>query len=578
MAFCRESKQGVFMNMRQLFFLFLLLATTKIIQPLQCQTAAKNSPKLTVVIVIDQLAYHHFTNYSKYFKYGFKFLMDKGINYTDAHHPHCTPATATGHTALNTGTLAKDHGVICNDWVEGENTKAGVQDLSPDAASFCNELVCPYGASAKAIMVDGLSDQFTLQSNIETPRKVYSLSYKPRAAIGMSGKLGKPVWFDNATLNFTSSKAFFEKLPDWIIKFNKRHDLTKMKQVRWQLFHHRHNSAYKFSSVGNYDFASFKQHIADTLLPMEYIRKLPTKTLQGKYKDGEEKLLFTKLPAANQMLFDLARSCINANLTRTGQDKLLLWISLSSLDMVGHVYGPSSIEVIDMIYHLDRQIMDFIIFAQKKAGKKKTLFVLTADHGIAPIPEVVENKGMTFAKRIMVKPLKKEMNSAIEQEFGLSNFVQHFKTNQFYVDKTALAEQDPETQKQIMEKLKEIIGSKSGIKSVWTFDELKKTTFGPGFLENYFKYQLYEGRSGDLICMPAPYSILTKHPTGTSHRSPYDYDTHVPLIMYQKDAFEQAKISNTVWIPQLPVTLAKILGVPRPSASTFNLLPGINNL
>ncbi len=574
--------------MNQSFFSFILLATIMTVPPLlhgdthtnkvptQTKTSTKNEPKLTVVIVIDQFAYHYFTNLSKNFKYGFKFLMDKGINYTDAHHPHGTPATATGHTALNTGTLAKDHGVICNDWVEGDNTKAGVLDFAPDAASFCNELLCPYGASAKAIMVDGLSDQVTMQSSPAKPSKVYSLSYKPRAAIGMSGKLGKPVWFDNATLNFTSSKAFFPELPEWIIKFNKQHDLTKIKNIRWPLFHHPNNNAYRFSTIHNYKFSSFKQQLANTLLPMEFIRKLPMKKLQGKYKDAEEKLLFTKLPTANQLLFDLARSCINHNLTRTGPDKLLLWISLSSLDMLGHVYGPDSLEIIDMIYHLDKQLMDFIYFAHKKAGKRKTLFVLTADHGIAPIPEVVAGKGMSLAKRIMVKPLKEEMNTAIEQEFGIANFVQHFKTNQFYVDKVQLAAQEEATQKQIMNRLKEIIAAKPGIKSVWTFDELKNTTFGSGHLENYFKYQLYEGRSGDLICMPAPYSILTKHEAGTSHRSPYDYDTHVPLIIYQDKVLEPKKISCPVWIPQVPVTLAKILGVPRPSASTFDLLPGIN--
>ena len=97
----------------------------------------------------------------------------------------------------------------------------------------------------------------------------------------------------------------------------------------------------------------------------------------------------------------------------------------------------------------------------------------------------------------------------------------------------------------------------------------------PDYLENFYKNQLYEGRSGDIICMPQPYCQITKYPTGTSHSSPYDYDTHVPLVLYQQGRFGRQTIRSKVWMQQLPITLAHILGVQRPSASTFATLPGI---
>jgi len=93
--------------------------------------------------------------------------------------------------------------------------------------------------------------------------------------------------------------------------------------------------------------------------------------------------------------------------------------------------------------------------------------------------------------------------------------------------------------------------------------------------ENFYKQQLYAGRTGDLICLTQPYCLLTSYPRGTSHSSPYDYDSHVPLVLYQKGRFEKKKINSKVWIPQLPVTLAHILNCERPSASTYKLLPGI---
>ena len=115
-----------------------------------------------------------------------------------------------------------------------------------------------------------------------------------------------------------------------------------------------------------------------------------------------------------------------------------------------------------------------------------------------------------------------------------------------------------------------------GIKNVWTFDELEDSTFQPHQLESFYKNQLYAGRSGDIICQPEPYCQITKYPTGTSHMSPYDYDTHVPLIIYQNGRFEKKKVNKKVWMQQLPVTLAHILHVGQPSASPYDQLPGLN--
>src|SRR5208283_291241 len=103
--------------------------------------------------------------------------------------------------------------------------------------------------------------------------------------------------------------------------------------------------------------------------------------------------------------------------------------------------------------------------------------------------------------------------------------------------------------------------------------ELLSTFYRPDELECLFKNQCHPSRSGDLICMVQPFSALTKHETGAAHRTPYDHDTHVPLIFYQEGRCKPCKITQKVWVPQLPVTLANILGVPKPSAARYGPLP-----
>ncbi len=253
----------------------------------------------------------------------------------------------------------------------------------------------------------------------------------------------------------------------------------------------------------------------------------------------------------------------------------MLWVSLSTLDMIGHAYGPESLEVIDMIYHLDKQLMTFIKQVKKIAGNRKILFVLTSDHGVTPIPEHSQKKGLGIALRIQKKKLLKNINKAILQQFGIQNIISDFKTGQLYLDKKIVTTLSETEKNKILQSIKTLIKQEPGIHEVWTADELKNATFSPSQIESYYKNQYYPGRSGDIICMTKPYCSLNKRATGTTHCSPYEYDTHVPLIMYQAGKLQKKTINSQVWIPQVPVTIAKILGIQPPSASHFQELPGI---
>src|SRR5271170_929098 len=75
-------------------------------------------PRLTIIMVVDQFAHSYLQKLAPFLNGGLKELMRKGVDYTNAYVPHAIPATATGHTGLNTGTFAKDHGIIRNSWIE----------------------------------------------------------------------------------------------------------------------------------------------------------------------------------------------------------------------------------------------------------------------------------------------------------------------------------------------------------------------------------------------------------------------------------------------------------------------------
>ena len=152
--------------------------------------------------------------------------------------------------------------------------------------------------------------------------------------------------------------------------------------------------------------------------------------------EGEEcDKIFQRTPEANNLLLNLTKKCIDLNFKKMNDDdKLLIWVSLSSLDRIGHIYGPYSIDVIDMIYHLDRQLDVFIQHIQDLVGAENVLFVLTADHGVAPIPEILQQEGFSSAKRLDSVDLRNKLNDIVEKKFGIKNIVQTFKANQVYLD------------------------------------------------------------------------------------------------------------------------------------------------
>ena len=525
-------------------------------------------PRVAAVIVIDQFAYHHIPKLKPFFSFGFKELFDHGVVFHNAFHPHAAPATATGHTALNTGAYARHHAVILNDWFDSKGKKVTfASDQRPEAGCLSS---CQHasgqriGYSCQHILADTLSDQVLLASSKDQTNNVFALSLKPRSAIAMAGHRGHALWFDAATGGFTSSKAFFDHLPGWVTKFNESLHFDHAHYPVWPLVYPASSKAYVLPYINNYDYAATKIRLAGKKLPFHDVIKKDS----DDDRSQEEARLLMKTPLSNKMVLDCAEQCIKMNYCKDEQGTLLVWVSLSSLDMLGHLYGPDSLEVVDMLYHLDRQIGQFIENVQRTVGEKNLVVALTGDHGVARIPELAKLDGKKNARRIVSHDLIAAMNELVAKKYGLHDCVRAFKVNQFFLNKKVCASLDRKKKNQILADLQQFLVAQPGIKKVWTYDQLRCARFRPGDLELYYKNQLYEGRSGDLICMPEPYCAMSKYSTGTVHRTPYEYDTHVPLVIYQKGVLQHKVSIKPVLTFQLPVTLAKIIGVPKPEGAT----------
>ena len=485
-------------------------------------------PRLTIMIVVDQFGDIYLKKVQDYLKYGLKKLLTKGVYYSNALHPHGMPSTGTGHAALSTGAFAKFHGIIGNSWINADGKRVNCDaDTAENAAIFNPEDGSLYekGASSVNCMVDGLSDQFMLASSDITPHKVYTISLKSRAATIPAGKMGKALWFDQKNGLFTSNKRCFTEFPEWLKEFNKEHDLSKKKFVHWTLMYPKNHAAYQYTTTKTYAFTHQQYPRVNTQIPVH-------KTSTAAYKEGDYFSAYQTTPQAHQQLLDLATTCLEQELDPQSPDHMLLWLCLSPLDKLGHDFGPDSIETADLLYWLDKQLDSFIKWVHERYGKQNVLFCLTGDHGICPIVEVAYNKGFTLAHRFYVPDMLQKANKLIKEKYGIKKAVEGFKCPQIYLSHKALKKFNAKTRWCIMQDLLTFAKSLPGVKDAWTFAELKNGCFLEYSPEYYLQQQLFEGRSGEITLLTYPYSMVTKWKQGADHRSPYQFNLHVPIALY----------------------------------------------
>jgi hypothetical protein len=420
------------------------------------------APKITLVIVIDQLAYNYIPKLSPYFQGGLKELLQNGIVYQNTYVPHGIPETAPGHHALSTGAYPKDHGVVTNQWLDLEGNKiAYEQDKAPESQIFSNLSKEKVGASSKNTMVDTLSDQFLLTSHNTKSKKVFALCLKPYPAIAMAGKLGKAIWFDYNSGEFTSSKYYFKQLPLWLKKFNSTHVIDTSRPIIWETCYPLSSECYNFIFSKNYKYAGAKSFIKNPI------------TINPESPKGFD--IYCRLPQSIKHLRELTQETIDKTLLQKSQrvSQILLWVSFSTVDLAGHLFGPYCREIIDLIYHIDLELKELFNYVYKSYGKENILIALTADHGVAPIPEILRDAGYKNAIRIDAKKLLDDLNKQIDKKHKIKNFILRFEPMSFRFNHKIFNQFPHSRKREILKTIKNFLMSQPGIKHAWSYKELE---------------------------------------------------------------------------------------------------------
>ena len=92
-------------------------------------------------------------------------------------------------------------------------------------------------------------------------------------------------------------------------------------------------------------------------------------------------------------------------------------MSFSANDYVGHAIGPDSPEVKEMSIQTDRIFGKLFSFLDAAVGMGNVLVVMTADHGVAPVPEVNTARRMPGG-RMPAGVVRKAVEAALNDNYG----------------------------------------------------------------------------------------------------------------------------------------------------------------
>ena len=502
-------------------------------------------PKLVLALLVDQLRYDYLERFHDQFEPGgFRLLMEKGAFLTYAQYNYAPTVTGPGHASFLSGAPPAVHGIIANDWFDKKTLKSLNCVSDPDVEGVGTDN--PGGKrSPRNFTGSNLADEMRLRFH----SKVVGLSLKDRGAILPAGKQPEGAyWFDSSSGGFITSTYYKSELPAWVSAFNARKVPAGFIGHSWE----------RLLDPSRYHWPDDAP--GEASLPGERSKTF-NHTVQMSPTEGFETIVPT--PFGNELLLDFARAALEGERLGSGPQPDLLTLSFSSPDAVGHLFGPYSQELQDTILRLDRQLAAFFEHLERKVGLKNVYIVLSADHGVAPAPEFAQARGLDGA-RLDPIGLMGELLARLEETYGAAKFLlsPRLTEGNLYFDHAALRQRGiaPE---QLAQTIRDWALESERFEAVFTRTQLLEGR-APGLLGQRVFNGFHPARSGDVVLVQKPYQLLGNQKSGTTHGSPYSYDTHIPVLFYGA-AFKPGRFAGEFFITDIAPTLSAALRMNEPS-------------
>jgi predicted AlkP superfamily pyrophosphatase or phosphodiesterase len=522
-------------------------------------TAASAQPKLVLVMVVDGLPNEQLQRYRDQFgQGGFRRLLDQGASFSNAHQAHGITVTAIGHSAVLTGAYPYVHGIIGNNWIDPVTKKSVYCTEDTNYTYIGEETKSSDGTSPNRLKVDTLGDQLRYATGSRS--KVVAVSGKDRGAILLAGKTGTAYMYMDKTGNFASSTFYMKQHPDWVKQYQAGKPQDRYYGKSWTAL--LPEAAYAGDASEDLNAPKPGTH---NRLPYTYYSE------SGEIDAGYYNNLKTG-PFLDQLTIDFARAAVEGeNLGRNPAGVPdLLGVSLSAHDYVNHAFGPESKLSHDHLQRLDRMLADFFNYLDKRIGMDNVVVVLTADHGFPNTPEFSRTQHID-AQRIDGDKMMTALGQHLSDKFGGAKLLSAWSLPNIHldyeqIDKSGLKREEVENA------AARFLLKQNGIVEAYTRTQLESGAANTTRIATLMRRAWSREASGDLMVVTRPYWYFGTGISGTSHGSPYAYDTSVPLLIMGKRWIKPGYYGQYAEVVDIAPTLANLLHVRPPSGAEGRVL------
>ncbi len=529
--------------------LFSVITYTPSAQP------AIQRPKLVVGIVLDQMRWDYL--YRFYDRYdangGFKRMLNKGFTCENTLIPYAPTVTACGHSCIYTGAVPAITGITGNYWWDNKKMQS-VYCTADKTVKSVGSSSAQGLQSPRNMLVTTIGDELRLATNFRS--KVVGVAIKDRGGILPAGHSANAAyWYDNSTGDWITSTYYMENLPEWVSGFNDKKLVNKYYQQGWKLLYPA--ATYTQSTADNkaYELKLFGDNFPYDL--SKYISKD-----YGK---------IASTPMGNSLTAEFAKAAVIGE--QLGKDNVtdMLAVSFSSPDYIGHSFGPNSIEAEDGFLRIDKEIGQLLDFLDQQVGKGQYTVFLSADHGVAHIPEFMEENKLPGG-RIMMTDVTKRLNAFLFDKYKVSKLVVSDDNYQFHFNHPAIDSAKLDIEDLIAETIK-FTRTEPGIDRAFALEDLNETPL-PSTIRKMLNNGYHPDRNGDVQYILKPGYIDAWSETGTTHGLWNPYDAHIPLVWYGW-GIKQGKSHEEVYMNDIAPTLAALLRIQMPSGCTGQVITGV---
>jgi hypothetical protein len=486
---------------------------------------------------------------------GFARLRREGTYVPDLRYDFAITETAPGHSALYTGASPRESGIIGNELTDAAGkTRSIVRDEGTSLIGASGALQ-RRGNSLSDLRVETLAD---VLRRARPNSQIVSISYKDRGSVfGGGRKPNASVWFDAETKGFVTSSAFASELPGFAKVAPPALPATwNPFDAAWLALHAKTADA----QDGEADVAGLGTTFPHTVESLEARR--PT-------------------PMLDEDLFALALAAVAGS---ERKKPLLLALSLSGNDYVGHAFGPDSWEAWDSLRRLDALLARFLRVLDQSFGANGYALVLSGDHGIVPLPEVTLARRVRAdcaeradpwqrpcgaAGRVAIHATLERLENEARRALGGGRWLLGYFDPYLYFNAEGRA-LPPARRATLVAAVTNVLLGEAGVARVVDVAALPASCPQSDDIDALVCRSVAPGRGGDLYLVSKPgYFFLDKpRPRGTTHGTPYLYDRAVPLMVRAPGRAPANRVVNEpLDFRAFSRTAATLLDIEAPSAA-----------